>query len=159
MWKPILHRYKITKRQPPTARVWVRVRVWVGLGWACKCPEWILECFHALWWRSRWPLNGFFYYHFSPLLTFFEPFLTLSGAGYLRPFRDNFGGPKWDQTRVILRWVWTIFWVDPGSFWGRLGIIWHRFGLILGSFWCRFDPLWGLLGPFLSYFWTIFGPF
>ena len=51
-------------------------------------------------------------------------------------------------------------WVDPGSFWGHLGIIlasfWHHFGVVFVSFGPHFEAF---LGPCLYHFGLFFCPF
>ena len=81
--------------------------------------------------------------------------------GYFWPFLSRFCwghiGPFLDESRVILRWFWTIFWVDPGFFWGHLGIIlasfWHHFGVFLVFF---LAPVWAIFTVIMRFFWKCF---
>ena len=98
---------------------------------------------------------------FERFLTTFDPFWA-----FLEP-KTGQNGPKWEQngSKMVQKWVQNghfgvildYFWVNPGSFWGRLGIIlasfWHYFRVVLVSFWPRFEAFWG---AFWGYFWTIF---
>ena len=73
------------------------------------------------------------------LLTFFDPFLTLSGA--------------------ILWAILKPFWVDPVSLWGHLGIILAsfraRFGVVSTPFWYTLRLFGGLFWTFLGHFRTV----
>ena len=55
-----------------------------------------------------------------------------------------------------------IFGVDPGSFWGHLGIVlasfWHHLGFVLVSVWPHFGPFWQLSAIFTAFFFAdVFG--
>ena len=86
--------------------------------------------------------------HFRPLLTLFEPFLTLSGL-----YRAIFG-QFWDQKNTNIG---VVVFGDFGPFLGHLGTIlasfWGSFGVVLTPFWDLFGPVLPILFcPFLDHF-------